>query len=316
VTTIFLGGSSDESANGAVFHLGTGEVFVTGETTSTDFPAAGGAQSTFGGSPGSSDAFVARFPPDLSTLNQGTYLGGSGVNSGLESGRSLAVNSSSGEVYLTGETDSYDFPGTAGGADSSLSYFDAFVARFDHTLTASPCNDNDGDGFNAEGGICGPADCDDGNGAIYPGASEICDNEDNDCNDLIDDGDPDGDGIFVCDDACPEENATGFDADENGCIDSPLEMINVVNTLLGEGIIDGNVAKEIVNRLEAVMRPTDKDNICAAVNKLEALINTLMAQGRNGNLPAQSGDWLTEYTQSVIAYLISQLPTGESCPGF
>jgi beta propeller repeat protein len=45
--------------------------------------------------------------------------------------------------------------------------------------------DNDGDGYTENDG-----DCDDYNEAVYPGADEVCDGVDNDCNSLTDDADP------------------------------------------------------------------------------------------------------------------------------
>ena len=49
------------------------------------------------------------------------------------------------------------------------------------------CMDIDGDGYNVTGGLCGPIDCNDFNGAINPGAVEICDDLlDNNCNNLTD----------------------------------------------------------------------------------------------------------------------------------
>ena len=72
--------------------------------------------------------------------------------------------------------------------------------------------DSDGDGFGlqdqslesceaSEGYVSNGNDCDDEEPFVYPGASEICDDLDNDCNDIIDDGvgedffeDVDGDG--------------------------------------------------------------------------------------------------------------------------
>ncbi len=48
--------------------------------------------------------------------------------------------------------------------------------------------DNDGDGFLA------PADCDDNDDTVYPGAPELCDNQDNDCDGQTDDGNPGGGG--------------------------------------------------------------------------------------------------------------------------
>jgi hypothetical protein len=47
-------------------------------------------------------------------------------------------------------------------------------------------------------------DCDDGNIAIFPGAAEICDGTDNDCDGVVDEGlDADGDGLADCFDNCP-----------------------------------------------------------------------------------------------------------------
>ncbi len=51
-----------------------------------------------------------------------------------------------------------------------------------------------------------PADCNDADRTIYPGATELCDELDNDCNNEIDESDRDGDGHMVCDD-CDDDNA-------------------------------------------------------------------------------------------------------------
>ena len=49
----------------------------------------------------------------------------------------------------------------------------------------------DGDGDSFPGILCGGTDCNDGNGAVYPGAEENCmDGQDNDCNMLVDGDDP------------------------------------------------------------------------------------------------------------------------------
>jgi len=52
------------------------------------------------------------------------------------------------------------------------------------------CVDGDSDGYSVTGGSCGTVDCNDGNNQIYPGAADICDGEDNDC----DAGTADGSG--------------------------------------------------------------------------------------------------------------------------
>lgn len=56
---------------------------------------------------------------------------------------------------------------------------------FDTGVAASATPDDDGDGYTDD------EDCDDTDPAVNPGATEICDNVDNDCNSLIDDADPD-----------------------------------------------------------------------------------------------------------------------------
>jgi hypothetical protein len=108
-------------------------VFVAGFTESTNFPGtAGGAQSVHGG--GRDDGFVARLNADLSTLDQATYLGGTGVDAAED----LAIAPATGDVYVAGFTASTAFPGTAAGAQSTFGGGeDAFVARLSADLSVS-----------------------------------------------------------------------------------------------------------------------------------------------------------------------------------
>ena len=92
---------------------------------------------------------------------------------------------------------------------------------FTFSLNASPV-DNDGDGF------FGSDDCDDTNATVFPGAPEICDNLDNNCDGEIDEGlefvtnfiDNDGDGYgdsddsFVDCEAAPGTSLMGGDCDD------------------------------------------------------------------------------------------------------
>ena len=89
------------------------------------------------------------------------------------------------------------------------------------------CQDADGDGFGFPGSAVCPGgsapDCDDTRASVFPGATEICDGLDNDCNGEVDEGFPDreGDGVADCHDNCPELwNPDQADANSNGTGDA------------------------------------------------------------------------------------------------
>ena len=74
-----LGGRGFEIANGLAINASR-EVYLTGLTTSDDFPTTPGSFGAYGGD---NDAFVARFSADGSALTYSCYLGGSSTDSGL-----------------------------------------------------------------------------------------------------------------------------------------------------------------------------------------------------------------------------------------
>jgi len=127
----YLGGMGIDWAKALAIHPITGDVYVAGMTTSTDFPdTTGGAQADYGG--GRWDAFVSRLSADLKQILQSTYLGGRK----WDQVEALAIHPKTGEVYVAGSTDSIDFPKTNGGAQASRSGDgDAFVARLNPSLT-------------------------------------------------------------------------------------------------------------------------------------------------------------------------------------
>jgi len=114
----YLGGSGSDEADALAIAPTTGEVYVAGLTLSADLPStSGGVQSTLGGDLQlEQDAFVARLNASLTVLDQATYLGGNFS----DEARALAIAPTTGEVYVAGLTDSTDFPGTSGGAQSAL----------------------------------------------------------------------------------------------------------------------------------------------------------------------------------------------------
>jgi hypothetical protein len=96
----YLGGSGADQATGIAVDS-TGSVYVVGYTDSTDFPLA-----TLGALPSSTDhVFVAKLDPTGSNLVYADYLGGNNEDYGA----ALALDSAN-NVYLTGSTESSNFP--------------------------------------------------------------------------------------------------------------------------------------------------------------------------------------------------------------
>ena len=96
----YLGGTENDTAfNLAVDSLGA--AYVVGVTTSPDFPSVN-PLAAFGGD---WDAFVTKVAPDGTRLIYSTHLGGSG----FEESFGIAVDAS-GAAYVTGNTNSGDFP--------------------------------------------------------------------------------------------------------------------------------------------------------------------------------------------------------------
>jgi hypothetical protein len=129
--SIYLGGSGGDLAYALAIHPTTGDIYVAGDTISTDFPnTSGGAQTS---NNGNGDAFVARLNSNLTSILQSTYVGGSG----LEWVRALAIHPTTGDVYVAGTTTSTDLPRTTGGAQATFggNVFDAFVVRLNKDLT-------------------------------------------------------------------------------------------------------------------------------------------------------------------------------------
>jgi hypothetical protein len=126
----YLGGSDGDTAYAIAIHPTTGDVYVAGDTSSTNFPkTTGGAQGSFGGF---SDAFVSRLNSNLTQIIQSTYLGGSD----FDFATTIAINPSTGDIYVAGKTNSTNLPNATGGAQGSYAgNGDAFVARLNSNLT-------------------------------------------------------------------------------------------------------------------------------------------------------------------------------------
>jgi len=143
----FLGGSGDDLVSGIAVDS-SGNIYMTGSTTSGNLATAGAFQSryvgvttqvyveqTFG------DAFVAKINPSQPAPIYLSYLGGSSNDAGA----AIAIDSA-GNAYVTGFTDSTDFPLAGNPVQSAFAgdgrqalyenYGDAFVAVVNPTGTA------------------------------------------------------------------------------------------------------------------------------------------------------------------------------------
>jgi Beta-propeller repeat/Phage integrase family len=129
VYSTYLGGNANDYGYGIAVD-GSGNSYITGDTSSTNFPTTSGAFQTVFGS-GQSDAFVTKLNATGSALVYTTFLGG---NSG-DVGRGIAVDDS-GNAYMTGDTSSTNFPTTSGAFQTVSGGYDAFVTKLNTDGTA------------------------------------------------------------------------------------------------------------------------------------------------------------------------------------
>ncbi|GLB27679.1 hypothetical protein LXJ15735_39200 [Lacrimispora xylanolytica] len=105
IYSTYLGGSFSESCLGIALDT-QGHAYVTGTTESANFPVTPGAfQTTFN----EQEAFITKLATDGSSLVYSTFLGGSSIDYGY----SIALDTL-GHAYVTGSTNSSDFPVTPG----------------------------------------------------------------------------------------------------------------------------------------------------------------------------------------------------------
>jgi hypothetical protein len=120
----YLGGTNAE--RGYAVALGSdGSAYVAGTTYSSDFPTTVGAYDT--SSNGAYDVFVTKLNPTGSLLTYSTYLGGSSDDS-VAAGVAVDGN---GSAYLTGGTQSSNFPTTPGAYDTTPNggFSDTYIAK-------------------------------------------------------------------------------------------------------------------------------------------------------------------------------------------
>jgi hypothetical protein len=163
--------------------------------------------------------------------------------------------------------------------------------------------DADGDGI---GDVCDacPQDADndiDGDG--------VCGNEDNcpavansDQADLDGDGtgdacdpDIDGDGVLNASDNCPLEDASGFDTNGDGCIDSVDDMPALIESVT----LPQGVENSLLSTVSNAQKSLDKGNTKAATKQMRAFINSVKAQ-RGKKISDEDAQTLIDFAEKVI----------------
>lgn len=121
----FLGGTANDSGTGITVDAKRQVAYVAGSTDSGDFPTTPGASDPNYG--GNGDAFVSAIDASGSVLVNSTYLGGTASDAAT----GIATDAKGVWAWVTGSTNSADFPTTVDADDPSYSgNGDAFATQF------------------------------------------------------------------------------------------------------------------------------------------------------------------------------------------
>jgi len=135
----YIGGTDGDLATGVALDA-TGNIYVAGETISTDLPVTASVVQGQCGTDGNcnasasgplDDSFVVAIKANLSGYNYVTYYGGSDVDDAL----AIAVDAG-GNAFITGTTASSDFPTQSPLQSSLAGSLNAFIAELNSTGTA------------------------------------------------------------------------------------------------------------------------------------------------------------------------------------
>ena len=129
VYATYVGGDGNEAAYDIAID-GSGNAYITGETSSTDFSTVNGYDATYSGS---TDAFVTVLNSTATAISYSTYLG----DTALDTANGLALDST-GKVVIAGETGSNSYPTTVGAYDTgTLSGNAGFISKLDTGLSGA-----------------------------------------------------------------------------------------------------------------------------------------------------------------------------------
>ena len=147
IFSTYLGGSSTETGNGIAVDS-NGNIFVVGQTLSTNFPTVNAIQPVPGATEQCTNAFITKINPGTSSFSFSTYLGGSNC----DGANSVALDPS-GNVYITGSTSSTDFFTASPFQTTASTSGDAFVTKLTNGGAAIYSTYLGGNGSDAGRGI-------------------------------------------------------------------------------------------------------------------------------------------------------------------
>jgi len=132
IASTYLAGSQAEGPYNrpGIITTADGDIYVSGTTSSSDFPKTPTAYDTIYG--GTQDYFITRLNNDLTTIKASTFVGGSGI----EEFPSLVIDSDA-NIFLGGSTGSSDYPTTENSYNRTHTgaYFNASLSKFDDALS-------------------------------------------------------------------------------------------------------------------------------------------------------------------------------------
>lgn len=213
----------------------------------------------------------------------------------------------------------------------------------DEGLLLSFFLDNDLDGYGSNtiiyacsagpGKVYNHNDCNDNNAAVNPGATEVCNGIDDDCDNKVDeyltkkyyedgDGDNFGDAsswIYACsppsgyvtnkNDNCPEDyNPDQYDIDDDNdgdACDDELDFCDAIDELIDDiedADLSNSLENSLINKLEQALDKFEDGKYSQAISKLNSFISQVNSKKGNG-IPVVLADYWMYVANQMIAHI-------------